>query len=80
MLSSDGKLVPTQKRPEILKQSQKQVASAIIKSIKERRARVVLSVFGKITDWVFRYFPRLVMFTIVSLNEKKMNLQESNAK
>jgi hypothetical protein len=41
---------------------------------------VVLSVFGKITEWVFRYFPRLVMFTIVSLNEKKMNLQESNAK
>ncbi|MGY8847615.1 MAG: hypothetical protein ACKVLH_09690, partial [Bacteroidia bacterium] len=71
---------PIQKRPEILKQSQEQVASAIIKSIKERRARVVLSVFGKITEWVFRYFPRLVMFTIVSLNEKKMNLQESNAK
>lgn len=80
MLSSDGKLVPIQKRPEILKQSQEQVASAIIKSIKERRAKVVLSVFGKITEWVFRYFPRLVMFTIVSLNEKKMNLQESNAK
>ncbi|MFB1013117.1 MAG: SDR family oxidoreductase, partial [Bacteroidia bacterium] len=59
MLSSDGKLVPIQKRPEILKQSQEQVASAIIKSIKERRARVVLSVFGKITEWVFRYFPRL---------------------
>ncbi len=80
MLSSDGKLVPIQKRPEILKQSQEQVASAIIKSIKERRAKVVLSVYGKITEWVFRYFPRLVMFTIVSLNEKKMNLQESNAK
>ena len=82
MLSSDGKLVPIQKRPEILKQSQEKVASAIIKSIKKRRAKVVLSVFGKVTELVFRYFPRLVMFIIASLSEKKnkMNLQESNAK
>jgi short-subunit dehydrogenase len=71
MLSSDGKLVPIQKRPEILKQTQEQVASTIIKSIKERRAKVVLSVFGKITAWVFRYFPRLVMFIIVSTSHKK---------
>lgn len=71
MLSSDGKLVPIQKRPKFLKQSQEQVASAIIKSIKERRSKAVLSVFGKITAWVFRYFPRLAMSILVSSSQKK---------
>jgi short-subunit dehydrogenase len=71
MLSSDGKLVPIEKRPKILKQSQEQVSSAIIKSIKKRRAKVVLSVFGKITERVFRYFPRLVLFIIVSSSKKR---------
>jgi len=71
MLSSDGKLVPIQKRPEILKQSQEQVASVIIQSIKKRRAKVVLSSFGKITAIAFRYFPRLALFILVFSSKKK---------
>ena len=71
MLSSDGALVPVQKRPKILKQSQEKVASLIIKCIKKRKAKVILSTLGKTANILFRHLPRLSLYTIVALSQKK---------
>lgn len=71
MLASDGDLVPVPDRPEILKQSQEKVASKIVHSIKKRKAKVVISVFGKSVAWFFRHFPRTSLYLITTLNKEK---------
>lgn len=72
MLTSSGESVPVPKRPGFILQSQDKVSSTIVRLIRYRKSRVVLSFFGKAVAKTFQLFPRLVL-RIMIISQKKKN-------
>ena len=71
MLAGAGELVEVEERPAILKQTQEQVAKAIVRCVRKRKAKVVLSRFGKFISVLFRYMPRFTMFFVTLINNRR---------
>lgn len=71
MVTSDGSLIPVPKRPSFIQQPREKVARSIIRMIKYRRKRKVLSPLGKITAFMMRFFPRLVLSIMIQVQKKK---------
>ncbi|MEN8697090.1 MAG: SDR family oxidoreductase [Bacteroidia bacterium] len=72
MLAGAGELVEVDERPALLKQSQEQVASAIVRCVRKRKAKVVLSRFGKFISVMFRYMPRITLFLVTLINNRRI--------
>lgn len=70
MVTADGSLTPVPKRPKLILQSREKVARKIVQMITFRRSKVVLSLFGKVASFAFRYFPRIVL-RIIIISQKK---------
>lgn len=59
LLSAKGEWLPVPKRMSFLQQSQKKVASSVVKMVKRRTSLKTLSLAGKTTFFLARFFPRL---------------------
>lgn len=71
VLNAKGELVEVAKRPAYLQQTREQVAKAILKSIRKRNFRTILTVMGKLNAFMVRFFPGLVS-RIVIYSQKRM--------
>lgn len=78
MLTADGTLVAVPKRPVFMVKSQKQVARLVARSIHYRKPRRVISFMGKVAAFMFRFFPRLMMFFMIKLQRKAVAKSEKN--
>ncbi len=76
MLTADGTLVPVPKRPAYLVKSQKQVAQLIAKSIYYRKSRRVISTVGKLTAFMFRFYPRLALYLMIKSQKRQEGKKE----
>ena len=72
MVTSDGSLIPVPKRPSLIQQPREKVARSIIRMIKYRRKKKVLSPLGKATAFMMRFFPRLVLSIMILAQKKKI--------
>ncbi len=72
MISSGGELVTVPHRPAFIQQTQEKVARSIISMIRRRKAKIVLSPIGKITAFLIRFFPRLVMWITIKSQKNKI--------
>lgn len=61
-LSPQGLLIPVPKRLKVLQQSQKKVAGSILRLIKYRRSKTILTLTGRITNFLAYFAPGLLMF------------------
>lgn len=61
-LSPRGELVPVPKRLKVFQQSQKKVAGSILRLIKRRRSKTVLTLTGQFTNFLARFAPAFLMF------------------
>lgn len=61
LLNAKGEMVPVAARPARLQQTRRQVARAVLKAIKRRRFKTVLTFLGKFTDLFSRLFPGLAL-------------------
>lgn len=71
VLNAKGELVPVATRPAYLQQTQEQVAKAVLKLIRKRKFKSILSLVGKLNAFAVRYFPGLVI-RIISFSQKRM--------
>jgi short-subunit dehydrogenase len=71
VLNAKGELVPVAQRPAYLQQTREQVAKAILRSIKKRQFKTVLTIVGKLNAFMVRFFPSLVI-RIVTFSQKRM--------
>lgn len=71
VLNAKGELVPVATRPAYLQQTREQVARAILRSIRKRKFKTILTVIGKLNAFMVRYFPSLVI-RIVTYSQKRM--------
>jgi short-subunit dehydrogenase len=71
VLTATGELVPVARRPAYLQQTREQVAKAILRSIRKRNFKTILSVMGKLNAFMVRFFPGLVS-RIVIYSQKRM--------
>ncbi len=75
MIASDGSLTKVPHRPAFLQQSQQSIAFSIIKMIKSRRSKKVLSPLGKLTAVIARHFPRTSLFLIANTSSNGLKTQ-----
>lgn len=71
VLNAKGELVPVAPRPPYLQQTREQVAKAILRSIKGRQFKTVLTIVGKLNAFMVRFFPGLVI-RIIMYSQKRM--------
>lgn len=71
VLNAAGELVPVAVRPAYLQQTREQVAKAILRSIRKRNFKTVLSVIGKVNSFMSRFFPSLTI-RIITYSQKRM--------
>lgn len=71
VLNAKGELVPVASRPAYLQQTREQVAKAILRSIKGRQFKTVLTVIGKLNAFMVRFFPGIVI-RIITYSQKRM--------
>ena len=71
VLNAKGELIEVAKRPAYLQQTREQVAKAILKSIRKRNFKTVLTLMGKLNAFLVRFFPSLVS-RIVMYSQKRM--------
>ncbi|MBL7834381.1 MAG: SDR family oxidoreductase [Cyclobacteriaceae bacterium] len=71
VLNAKGELVPVAPRPPYLQQTREQVAKAILRSIKSRQFKTVLTIVGKLNAFMVRFFPGLVI-RIIMYSQKRM--------
>lgn len=63
-ISADGTLVPVPPRKASLQQTREQVADSVLNLIRRRKDKAVLSLFGKFTAFVIKFFPSIAMSTL----------------
>jgi NAD(P)-dependent dehydrogenase (short-subunit alcohol dehydrogenase family) len=59
VLDAAGQPVPISPRPSRLQKTQQQVAATILRHIRQRRQRTVISLLGQLIAFVHKYLPRL---------------------
>lgn len=69
IVDCQGEIKPIIPRPNWITQSKQKVARAILRNIKRRRFKSILSPMGRIMNYLFRHFPRFSMF-LVQLSSK----------
>jgi short-subunit dehydrogenase len=67
-ISADGTLVPVPQRRPWLQQPREKVAFSVLRLIKHRRKKVVLSAFGKLTALVIKFIPALAKLIVARQN------------
>lgn len=72
LISANSVLVPVPKRPKILLKTQQQVALAIIKNIKTRKFKSVISFFGKTVFIGAKLMPSFLLYFLSIYNNKKI--------
>ncbi|MFT5821627.1 MAG: short-subunit dehydrogenase [Crocinitomix sp.] len=77
MLTADGTLIPVPKRPAYLVKTQKQVAQLIAKSIHYRKSRRIISFVGKVSAFIFRFFPKLALLIMVKSRQRSLEKKET---
>lgn len=60
LMSANGEWLPVPKRMSLLQQSQKKVASSVVRMVKGRKSQKTLSLAGKTTFFLAKFFPRLL--------------------
>lgn len=60
--TANGDLIPVPKRNKLLLQTQEHVAKSIMKMIKNRRSKMILSLTGFLTYYISRFFPSLIVW------------------
>jgi short-subunit dehydrogenase len=76
VLNAKGELVPVATRPAYLQQTREQVAKAILKSIRKRNAKTILTVMGKVNAFMVRFFPSLVSRIIIYSQKRMKDMYE----
>lgn len=76
VLNAKGELVPVAPRPPYLQQTREQVAKAILRSIKGRQFKTVLTIVGKLNAFMVRFFPGLVIRIIVYSQKRMKDMYE----
>lgn len=66
MMSANGQLVEVPKRPKFLVQSREKVGRTLVRMIRYRRSKRVLSIMGKLVAFMFRYFPKTTLLIMRS--------------
>ena len=69
-IAADGSLIPIEARSEKNAQTTDEVALAILKNIRKRRFKTVLTSLGKLNAFANKLFPRLVDRMLIMANEK----------
>ena len=70
----DGTTIPIQHRPSWLQQSREKVAREVVRTIRRRRFRVVLSPLGKLFAFFRRYFPGFTLRAMQFTNKSSEKL------
>ena len=63
-IGPDGSARPIQDRPAWVQQSPEKVAGMIMKNIRRRRFKMVLSPMGKLVAFMSRYLPRIYQYSM----------------
>lgn len=71
VLNANGELVPVATRPAYLQQTREQVAKAVLRSIRRRDFKTVLTIVGKLNAFMSRFFPSLAI-RIITYSQKRM--------
>lgn len=71
VLNARGELIPVAARPAYLQQTREQVAKAVLRSIRKRHFKTILTIVGKLNAFMVRFFPGLVI-RMVSYSQKRM--------
>lgn len=71
LLGEGGKLIPVPKRPAFLQQSREKVAQSVLKLIKRRKFKVVLTLLGKLNSVAVRLFPSLLQWIFTKAYKAK---------
>lgn len=61
MITADGSFIPVPSRPAFLMQSREKVARKIVHMVYWRKSKMVFSALGKVTAFLFRFFPRMAL-------------------
>jgi short-subunit dehydrogenase len=70
VLNARGELIPVAARPAYIQQTQQQVAQAVLRTIRKRKFKVVLSVIGKVNAFMARFFPGIVLRILVASQKR----------
>jgi short-subunit dehydrogenase len=76
VLNAKGELVAVATRPAYLQQTREQVANAILKSIRKRNAKTILTIMGKVNAFMVRFFPSLVSRIIIYSQKRMKDMYE----
>lgn len=76
VLNANGELIPVAVRPAYLQQTREQVAKAVLRSIRKRNFKTVLSVIGKMNSIMSRFFPSLVIRIIIYSQKRMKDMYE----
>lgn len=71
LLGEGGKLIPVPERPAFLQQSREQVARSVLRLIKRRKFKVVLTPLGKLNSVAARLFPGLLQWIFTKAYKPK---------
>ena len=71
VINGKGELILVAQRPVYLQQTQKQVAKAVLTTIRKRKFKSTPSIIGKLNSYLVRFFPGLVM-RIIAASQKRM--------
>lgn len=72
VLNAKGELIPVAARPAYIQQTQQQVAQAVLRTIRKRKFKVILSAIGKVNAFMARFFPRIVL-RILMASQKRLH-------
>ncbi|WP_317173417.1 SDR family oxidoreductase [Hymenobacter armeniacus] len=76
VLAADGQPVPIAHRPPRWQKSQAEVAAIILKHIRRRRQRTVISALGRLIVLVHTYFPRLGDWVVLTTIRRMRHFYE----
>jgi short-subunit dehydrogenase len=70
VLNAKGELIPVAARPAYIQQTQQQVAQAVLRTIRKRKFKVILSVIGKVNAFMARFFPGIVLRILIASQKR----------
>jgi NAD(P)-dependent dehydrogenase (short-subunit alcohol dehydrogenase family) len=76
VLNAKGELIPVATRPAYLQQTREQVAMAVLRLIRKRQSKVILTVMGKLNAFMVRFFPGLVSRIIIYSQKRMKDMYE----